>query len=78
MANFSNGLKLKTVKGKDGSHQIPLSSSKWVVGNYDGVYFFWKGLWNFTAINRCYVNVKLSDVVAGSYFNHVQHKGKLK
>lgn len=76
MANFSNGLKLKTVNGKHENHQIPLSSSKWVVGNAFGVYFFWKGLWHFTAINRCYVKVNLSDVVSGSRFNQVQHKGK--
>lgn len=76
MANFSNGLKLKTVKGKEGSHQIPLSSSKWVSGNSDGVYFFWKGLWHFTVLNKGYVNVKHSDVVLGSCFNQLQHKGK--
>lgn len=76
MANFSNGLKLKTVKGKEGSHQIPLSSSKWVAGNQQGVYFFWRGGWHFTLINRCYINVKLSDVVSGSNFNEIQHNGK--
>lgn len=51
MPKFSKSLKMKTFKG----HQIPASSTKAVLGSMSGVYFHWKGRWQFKAINGFYV-----------------------
>lgn len=65
MPRFSKGVEMRTFDGE----QIPKSSKKSASGSSRGVYFHWKGCWNFTAINGYYIEV-------GKTLLDIQHKGK--
>lgn len=51
MPRFNKGVKMRTFEG----HQIPASSTKAVLGSMQGVYFHWKGCWQFMGIKGFYI-----------------------
>lgn len=51
MPHFSKSIKLQTFHGS----QIPQSAPYAALGKKAGVYFFWKGVWNFMAMRGYYI-----------------------
>ena len=58
MPNFSKTLKLRKFAGI----QIPHAATKAVRGRASGVYFHWRGQWNFIAIRGFYVTCHGVDI----------------
>lgn len=54
---------MRTFEGR----QIPASSTKAVLGSMHGVYFHWKGRWQFMGINGFYIE---ADEFGSSHYGN--------
>lgn len=63
MPKFNRSIKMQDFHG----HRIPQSARKAALGSEHGVYFFWKGEWNFTVIDRHYISLESGPFMDSSF-----------